>query len=139
VDGGKILTSHPRPYDLYFVELEFEDAPGIFAKHPALLIKIGNDYSKVFKISSQYNNKPQEIQKIYYPIKQLDGTGLWKKSYVDTHHFYKVSSSFLFKNKAIGKLSDIDKHYLSEFVNTHKKEIQKVQEMVKKQRTKNER
>lgn len=101
--------------DIYIAEVPFDDIDKSKVR-PALVVKVAQKRVNVFKITSQYDQKSSQIQKLYYPIKEWSQAGLNKKSYIDTHRTYNLPQEKIFSRKPIGKLTDIDRIDLFEFL-----------------------
>lgn len=97
-----------KPMDIYIASVPFDEGTDDKVQ-PALVI--------VFKITSQYKQKSAQIKRLYYPIKEWQAAGLRKKSYVDTHKLYRLSKKLIFSQRPIGKLTDVDRLGLFEFIN----------------------
>ncbi|MGN1282310.1 MAG: type II toxin-antitoxin system PemK/MazF family toxin [Limosilactobacillus sp.] len=105
-----------EPLDIYIADVPFDEGTGSKVR-PALVIEVESEKVIVFKVTSQYQNKSARIKKLYYPIKEWERAGLRKKSYVDTHKLYRLTKKWLFSRRPIGKLTDIDRIGLFEFIN----------------------
>ncbi|APX73318.1 hypothetical protein BTM29_03420 [Companilactobacillus allii] len=109
-----------RPMSIYIADIMFDDS--IQSKRrPALVVDIYEKYVVVFKITSKYKNKSDNIKQIYYPIKYWKKAGLVKKSYVDVHKTYKVTRGVVFNHPPMGKLELVDVDDLYTFLKNIKK------------------
>lgn len=101
--------------DIYIANVPFDEGIGSKVR-PALVIEIQDEKVIVFKVTSQYQRKSAQIRKLYFPIQEWQEAGLRKKSYVDTHKMYRLAQKWLFSRRPIGKLTDIDRIGLFEFI-----------------------
>ncbi|QNQ83701.1 MazF family toxin-antitoxin system [Lactobacillus sp. PV037] len=86
-------------------------------KHrPVLIVKVNKKEVRVFKITTQYENKSQFIKEKYYKIQDLVSAGLVKQSYIDTGETYTLNSDKI-KFKKIGTLGLVDILGLDKFIN----------------------
>lgn len=104
-----------KAMDIYIANVPFDEGAGSKVR-PALLIEIERERVKVFKVTSQYENKSTRIKRLYYPIKKWKEAGLKKRSYVDTHKIYRLTKKWVFSQQPIGKLTDTDRLGLFEFI-----------------------
>lgn len=105
-----------EPMDIYIANVPFDEETDRKIR-PALVIEVERERVIVFKITSQYQNKSTQIKRLYYPIKEWQEAGLYKKSYVDTYKMYRLAKKWIFSRQPIGKLTDIDRIGLFEFIN----------------------
>lgn len=91
-------------------------------RRPVLIVNSNNEEIQVFKITTKYENKSQQIKKKYYKIQNLSSAGLLKPSYIDTIKTYSLSSTKI-NFKRIGKLSLEDIRELDKFINSSNSEI----------------
>ena len=117
--GGQILMKIINENDVVFGYLSYGNISG-GKKRPILIIKERDESFKVYKITSQFDNKSDYIKQAYYPIKNLDSAGLRKKSYVDLGQSRLVSKSKLNNSHIIGKLSLEDIRDMKQFKSTIK-------------------
>lgn len=96
-----------EPMELYIASIPFEDKKSQKPR-PALVVAVKVNVVSIFKITSKYQNKSNEIKRLYYLIVDWKAAGLRKRSYVDTHRFYNLPEKFIFSHKPIGKLSTFD-------------------------------
>lgn len=108
-----------EPMDIYIANVPFDERTGSKIR-PALIIEVGKERVTVFKVTSQYQNKSAQIKRLYYPIKEWQQAGLKKKSYVDVHQLYRLSKKWIFSHKPIGKLTDLDRLALFNFIKNTK-------------------
>lgn len=109
-----------EPMDIYIANVPFDEGNGSKVR-PALVIEVGSERVRIFKITSQYQKKSSKIKKLYYPIKEWQAAGLNKESYVDTHKMYRVAKRWIFSHQPIGKLTDRDRLGLFEFIQGSRK------------------
>lgn len=110
-----------EPMDLYIANVPFDEGTGSKIR-PALVVEVQREKVVVFKVTSQYQRKSARIKRLYYPIKEWKQAGLSKKSYVDTHKLYRLAKKWVFSQKPIGKLTDLDRLGLFEFIEETKKQ-----------------
>lgn len=101
--------------DIYIANVPFDEGTGSKVR-PALVIEVGKERVMVFKVTSQYQNKSTQIKKLYYPIKEWQQAGLKKQSYVDIHKLYDLSKKWVFSQQPIGKLTNLDRLALFNFI-----------------------
>lgn len=104
-----------QPMDIYIADVPFDEENGSKAR-PALVLRVQNGWVNVFKVTSQYQKKSAKIRQLYYPICEWKQAGLKKKSYVDTHRTYSLPEKFIFSRRPIGKLTELDRIKLFEFI-----------------------
>lgn len=104
-----------EPMDIYIASVPFDEGTGSKVR-PALVIEVGKERVMVFKVTSQYQNKSTQIKKLYYPIKEWQQAGLKKQSYVDIHKLYDLSKKWVFSKQPIGKLTNLDRLALFNFI-----------------------
>lgn len=104
-----------EPMDIYIANVPFDEGTGSKVR-PALVIEVGKERVMVFKVTSQYQNKATQIKKLYYPIKEWQQAGLKKQSYVDIHKLYDLSKKWVFSQQPIGKLTNLDRLALFNFI-----------------------
>ncbi|KRM68219.1 MazF family toxin-antitoxin system [Limosilactobacillus coleohominis DSM 14060] len=83
-------------------------------RRPVLIRRINKDEVLVYKITTKYQNKSNEIRRHYYPIADLDEAGLKRQSYIDTLNLVGLPRSVQLRR--IGQLSVKDMHNLAEFI-----------------------
>lgn len=105
-----------EPMDIYIANVPFDDKGTDSKVRPALVIEVESKKVIVFKVTSQYKRKSAQIKKLYYPIKEWKEAGIQKESYVDTHKLYRLAKKWIFSQQPIGKLMDIDRIGLFEFI-----------------------
>jgi hypothetical protein len=98
------------PFDVCIAFVSWEDGG---KRRPVLLIAKEDDYTKVFRITSQYANKSDAVKAHYFEIADWQQAGLSKLSYIDTIKPVEVPTALL--STPIGKLSENDKRRLLEF------------------------
>lgn len=104
-----------RPMDIYVADVPFDDKDASKLR-PALVVKVSNSRVNVFKITTKYKKKSENIKKFYYPIKEWTKAGLREQSYVDVHRTYNISQRVVFSRKPIGKLTSLDILALFKFI-----------------------
>lgn len=110
-----------EPMDIYIANVPFDEGTGEKIR-PALVIEVDREQVMVFKVTSQYRNKSVQIKRLYYPIKEWQQAGLKKQSYVDIHRLYRLSKKWIFSHQPIGKLTDIDRLALFNFIKNTKRD-----------------
>ncbi|MFC6260230.1 hypothetical protein [Levilactobacillus fujinensis] len=101
--------------DIVVAAVPYDDGK-TFKTRPALLVMIDRQQSTVYKITSKYENKSEDIKRFYYPIKFWREAGLDKMSYVDVHTAYALATEYMLQNSPIGKFSKPDQIELFKFV-----------------------
>ncbi|HJG17693.1 type II toxin-antitoxin system PemK/MazF family toxin [Limosilactobacillus vaginalis] len=109
-----------QPMDIYIADVPFDEENGSKVR-PALVLRVRDGWVNVFKVTSQYQNKSAKIKRLYYPIYEWKQAGLKKQSYVDTHRTYSLPEKFIFSRKPIGKLTELDRIKLFEFIQSVRK------------------
>ncbi|GGI63531.1 type II toxin-antitoxin system PemK/MazF family toxin [Limosilactobacillus caviae] len=104
-----------QPMDIYIADVPFDEENGSKVR-PALVLRVQNGWVNVFKVTSQYQKKSAKIRQLYYPICEWKQAGLKKKSYVDIHRTYSLPEKFIFSRRPIGKLTELDRIKLFEFI-----------------------
>jgi len=84
---------------------------------PVLAFCIDENTVDIYKITTQYESKSEDIKALYFKIIDWKQAGLDKQSYVDTGTLITLPTN-AFKGRApIGRISDADKRRLFEFFN----------------------
>ena len=83
-------------------------------RRPVLIRQINDDEVIVYKITTKYQNKSDDIRRHYYPIVDLDEAGLKRQSYIDTLNLVGLPKSVQFRR--IGQLSVNDMRNLAKFI-----------------------
>lgn len=109
-----------QPMDIYIADVPFDEENGSKVR-PALVLRVRDGWVNVFNVTSQYQNKSAKIKRLYYPIYEWKQAGLKKQSYVDTHRTYSLPEKFIFSRKPIGKLTELDRIKLFEFIQSVRK------------------
>lgn len=104
-----------QPMDIYIADVPFDEENDSKVR-PALVLRVRDGWVNVFKVTSQYQNKSTKIKRLYYPICEWKKAGLKKQSYVDTHRTYSLPEKFIFSRRPIGKLTELDRIKLFEFI-----------------------
>ena len=101
------------PYDLYIIHMAW----GSDGKtRPVLVFIVDDNTVRVYQVTTQYENKSEEIKALYFKIVDWAQAGLDKQSYVDIGTLITLPIN-AFKGKTpTGRLSDADKLRLLEFL-----------------------
>ena len=106
--------------DIYIAAVPFDEGTGSKIR-PALVVRVQDGWVNVFKVTNRYQEKSAKIKRLYYPICEWKQAGLKKQSYVDTHRTYSLPEKFIFSRKPIGKLTELDRIKLFEFIQSVRK------------------
>ena len=102
-----------KPYEIYIAYISW----GVDGKRrPILFLEKNSGYIAVFRITSQYENKSDEIKGQYVEISDWKQAGLSKPSYIDTGKKVEIQPSLISPQTPIGKLTENDKLRLLEFL-----------------------
>ena len=101
-------------YSVVVARIEYADGTGSKVR-PALVVSVGDEVVKTFRITSQYQFKSDVIKAKYFKIVDWYKTGLRKPSWIDTVRFYEIDSDKV-KIKIIGHLSERDIDRLKVFL-----------------------
>ncbi|KRM72054.1 hypothetical protein [Lacticaseibacillus brantae] len=104
-----------EPLEIYIADVPYDDNAGEKWR-PALILTVGALETGILKITSQYADKSEEIQALYYPIQDWQAAGLKKASYIDTHKMYQIPTNVLQNKQPIGHLQTLDAVGLSRLV-----------------------
>lgn len=103
-----------KPFDLLLVYLTYTN--GASGKtRPVLMIQEKDGYYLVYKITSQFFQKSEIIQKKYYPIRFWKEAGLDKPSWIDTGTIAAVRCTEV-QQIVVGHLSTYDIKGLAKFL-----------------------
>jgi len=106
-----------HPFDIFIAYISWGDA----GKHrPVLVYALDDNYVRLYPITTQYSNKSELVKTKYFAIQNLACAGLVKPSYIDTGTRLKQPISILVNIKPIGKLSEMDKLRLVQFLQKNK-------------------
>lgn len=112
--------------DVYKIYVVFQDEDGGKERY---VVQVGNTQIEigvtVSSITSQYENKSEEIKARYYPVKDWKAAGLTKPSYVDirSKNTYSVLE-VMQGGKHVGSLSAQDMIGLYDFIRSYKTRMQ---------------
>lgn len=99
-------------YELFVAYVSW---PGGGKVRPILFLKkTSRSTIYAFKITTKFEEKTNNIKKLYYEIKDWKLAGLNRKSYIDTVKVYNIPLKEVSLNR-IGKLGSVDIHGLKEF------------------------
>jgi len=84
---------------------------------PVLVLLLKDENITVYPITTQYNNKSEDIKASYFKITDWVQSGLTKQSYIDTGTLIRLPLSVIENKKPIGQLSISDKQKLLDFLN----------------------
>ena len=85
---------------------------------PVLVIQINNRTISVFSITSQYENKSEAVQSLYFKINDCLQAGLDRQSYIDTGTLLELPFSVFNKKLPIGKLTAEDMQRFLDFLSS---------------------
>jgi len=101
------------PYEIYIAYISW----GTDGKRrPILFLEKNDGYVVAFRITSQYENKSEEIKRKHFKISDRQQAGLSKPSYIDTGKKVEFPSALISPQTPIGKLTENDKLRLLEFL-----------------------
>lgn len=104
-----------EPMEVYIANIPFDKRNGSNFR-PALVIEVERKLIVVFKVTSHYQNKSAQIKRLYYPIQMWREARLKKRSYVETHKLYRLNKNWVFSQRPIGKLTELDSLGLFSFI-----------------------
>ena len=93
-------------YSVLVTRIEYRDKTGSKIR-PAVVVKIGDEIIRTFRITSKYETKSDYIKSQYLEIIDWFKAGLKKPSWIDKDGF---------QIKVIGRLSDRDISRLKEYI-----------------------
>ena len=100
------------PYEIYIIHLSW----GSDGKtRPVLAFVIDENSADIYKITTQYEGKSEEIKALYFKIIDWARAGLDRQSYVDTSTLITLPLNAFKGKKPIGRLTDADKQRLFDF------------------------
>jgi hypothetical protein len=102
-----------KPFDIFIVYLSWGSAG---KSRPVLVLAVYDEYVKIYRITTQYENKGRAIRSKYFEILDWKQAGLDKQSYIDTNDTFELSRSAIAGKKVIGNLTENDKLRLLEFL-----------------------
>jgi len=105
-------------YEIYFGYIHHLDDSG-GEERPVIILGEQEDRFIVFKITSRFDRKSDQIQNNFYAIKDLHEAGLKMKSYIDTGEVRIIEKRFV--QQIFGKLSQLDRIALKDFTNQKNK------------------
>lgn len=112
-----------RPFQIYLADVPYDEKPGSTYR-PALVMIPHVGQTRIYKVTTRYDDKSSEIKDVYYPIKNWKQAGLDKQSYVDVHKTYEVPTRKLTEKKLKGALTAEDSVRLVKYIKDHQDEIQ---------------
>ena len=101
-------------YDIYIAYVSWGSEG---KRRPILILEANNGNVKAFNITTQYENKSDEIRVKYFIINDWKQAGLNKPSFIDTNKMILIPLPAIDINNPIGKLSETDETRLIEFMN----------------------
>ena len=101
------------PYEIYIIHLTWECGG---KKRPVLAFIVDEDTIDIYKITTKFSNKNDEIKALYFKITDWAQAGLGRESYVDTGTMITLTSNAFNGKNFIGKLTDADKQRLLKFL-----------------------
>ena len=102
--------------ELYDIYIAFVSWGSEGKRRPILILDVNNGNVKAFNITTQYENKSDEIRTNYFYITDWKQAGLDKPSFVDTNKAILIPLPAVDNNNPIGKLSVMDETRLIEFM-----------------------
>jgi len=101
------------PYEIYVAYISW----GVDGKRrPVLVLEEDGKYVRVFRITSQYAVKSDDIKEKYFFITNWQHAGLSKQSYIDIGEKVKIPIALISPKSPIGKLTECDKQQLLAFI-----------------------
>jgi len=101
--------------DVATMYIGFENRPG-GKRRPVLILRDNVDELTLFKITSQYRNKSDNIKKQYYKIIDWHEAGCYKPSYIDIGELVSLDKAIVTSITKIGQLSTRDIKGLNVFI-----------------------
>jgi hypothetical protein len=100
------------PHEIYIIRMAW----GSDGKTRPVLVFVADENTiDIYKITTQYKSKSEEIKALYFKIIDWAQAGLVQQSYIDTGTLITLPMD-AFKGKTpIGRLTDTDKQRLLEF------------------------
>jgi hypothetical protein len=103
-----------NPFEIYICYISWEKG----GKHrPVLSYALDSEFVRLYPITTQYDNKSEEIKARYFKIDGWAQAGLARQSYIDTGTRLKQPLSMFDDAVPVGILPDADKRRLIEFIN----------------------
>ena len=99
-------------FDVYIAYVTWGDSG---KRRPVLILEESVGSVTVFNITTQYENKSNDIRDKYFKINDWKQAGLERQSYIDTNQ--TVTLPLTAVDNLIGKLSTSDEQRLIEFIN----------------------
>ncbi|MCW1051361.1 type II toxin-antitoxin system PemK/MazF family toxin [Streptococcus constellatus] len=101
-------------YSVLVTRIKYRDKTGSKIR-PAVVVKIGDEIIRTFRITSKYETKSDYIKSQYLEIIDWFKAGLKKPSWIDMVQLYDIEKDG-FQIKVIGRLSDRDISRLKEYI-----------------------
>lgn len=119
------MPNPPKPslFQIYLADVPYDEKPGSKYR-PALVMIPHVGQTRIYKVTTRYEEKSDTIQDIYYKIKNWRQAGLDRQSYVDVHKTYEVPTWKLTETRLKGTLTDEDAVRLLNHIKEHQDEIQ---------------
>ena len=105
------------PFELYIAYIAW-DTGG--KRRPVLILETAAKYATAYPLTTQYEDKSENVRRRYFNITDLNVAGLDKPSYVDTTKTYELAIEAI-KDAKIGELSDADVVRFLEFLEQRSK------------------
>ena len=103
------------PYSIFIIHIAWGSGG---KTRPVLVLAVDENTADIYQITTQYESKGEEIKALYFKIIDWVQAGLDRQSYIDTGTLITLPLN-AFEGKApIGRLTDVDKQRLFEFLNS---------------------
>ena len=100
------------PHEIYIIHMAWENGG---KARPVLVFNIDENTVEIYKITTQYESKSEEIKALYFKIIDWAQAGLDRQSYVDTGTLITLPIDAFKRKTLTGRLTDADKRRLFEF------------------------
>ena len=101
-----------KSYDIFIVYISWRSGG---KKRPVLVYALSNGLVKIYPITTQYENKSDDVKARFFKINDWEQSGLDKQSYIDTGTRFKRPLSFFEHIEPVGSLTDNDIDRLIQF------------------------
>ena len=101
------------PYEIYVIHLSWGSSGKV---RPVLAFIVEEDRIDIYRITTKYDSKSEEIKTLYFKITDWAQAGLDRESYVDTGTLISLSVDAFRGKIPVGILTDADKQRLFEFL-----------------------
>jgi len=100
------------PHEIYIVHLSWGSDGKV---RPVLVFLADESTISVYRITSRYESKSEEVRASYFKINDLSHAGLDRPSFIDTGTLITLPINALEGKSPVGKLTVADKQRLAEF------------------------